>query len=106
MVEHTDLRPELRGLDSTDKQWIKQEETLAYDIPVFDRGATFYAAATPEEKRLDRRVNRKLDAIVLPLLSIGFLVSRNSSPASVWARLTNNSYLSRSSSSLASTRGT
>ncbi len=87
MVEDTNLRPRLRGSDITDKEWIKQEETLVYDAPIFDRGAKFYAAATPDEKRLVSSVNRKLDAIVLPFLSIGFLVSQISYYASVLARV-------------------
>lgn len=37
--------------------------------------ATHYVPSTAEEKALDKRVNRKLDWIVLSLLAVEFIVS-------------------------------
>ena len=45
--------------------------------------ATHYEATTDEEKRLDKKVNRKLDCIVLSLLAIEFIASASRPAAEV-----------------------
>lgn len=55
-----------------DEPDLKDVETLASNQPV---QATHYEPTTDEEKALDRRVNLKLDFIVLSLLAIEFIVS-------------------------------
>lgn len=60
-----------------DEQDPKDLETLAPHQTV---QATHYEPATDEEKALDRRVNLKLDFIVLSLLAVEFIVSH----ADVW----------------------
>jgi hypothetical protein len=44
------------------------------DVGANRASAKYYTATTPEEKALDKALNRKLDSIVVVLLAINFLV--------------------------------
>jgi hypothetical protein len=55
-----------------DKGSIERVESLSG--PPRPRERQRYHPANDEEKMLDRKVNLKLDFIVIPLLAIGFLV--------------------------------
>jgi len=57
--------------DDKNGEPVEVEETK----PVSEVAVRHYVPATEEERHLDRRVNAKLDAVVLVILAISFIVS-------------------------------
>ena len=49
-------------------------EMVMGELVALDRTPAFYEASTDEERALDKRINLKLDFLVLPLLAFNFML--------------------------------